>query len=126
MYNLACEFTFYPFWHWITHSRRSPYAHGRLQEVKFNSKNPYEEKGQNHLLREMTCTTLGWLQSAFVQCVFMWLWASGRLPYYSEFWSRPIFSIFILMGVTYWRELHFYWVSYYRIVILNLKCKLYK
>jgi hypothetical protein len=33
--------------------------------------NPYEEKGQHHLLREITLTTLGWLHSAFVQCVFM-------------------------------------------------------
>ncbi len=72
--------------------------------------NPYEEKGQHHLLREITLTTLGWLYSAFVQCVFMWLWASGRLSYYNEFYSRPFFSIFILIGILFWREFHFYWV----------------
>jgi hypothetical protein len=89
----------------------SSYAQGPLHKKKFNPINPYEEKGQHHLLREITFTTLGWLQSAFVQCVFMWLWASGRLPYCSDFWSRPFFSIFILLSVTYWRSFHFYWVD---------------
>jgi hypothetical protein len=111
LYNIACEFILYSFWHWITYARMSPYAQGPLHEKKFNPINPYNEKGQNHLLREITFTTLGWLQSAFVQCVFMWLWASGRLPYYNDFWSRPFFSIFILLGVTFWREFHFYWVG---------------
>ena len=112
LYNLACEFTLYPFWHWMTHARRSPYANGPLHEKKFNPVNPYEEKGQYHLLREITFTTLGWLQSASAQCIFMWLWASGRLPFYSDFWSRPAFSIFILLCVTFWREFHFYWVGF--------------
>ncbi len=111
LYNLAWEFTVYPFWHWMTQSHMSSYAQGPLHEKKFNPINPYEETGQHHLLREITFTTLGWLQSAFVQCVFMWLWASGRLPYCSDFWSRPFFSIFILLSVTYWRSFHFYWVD---------------
>ncbi len=34
----------------------------------------------------------------------MWLWASGRLPYYADFWSRPYTSIGGLLAVTYWRE----------------------
>ncbi|CAF1030163.1 unnamed protein product [Rotaria sordida] len=109
LFNIACEFTTYPFWHWMTHARRSPYAQGPLHEKKFNPVNPYEDKGQDHLLREITFTTLGWLQSSFVQCIFMWLWASGRLPYYGDFWSRPFFSIFILLNVTYWSAFHFYW-----------------
>jgi hypothetical protein len=111
LYNLAWEFTVYPFWHWMTQARMSPYPRGPLHEKKFNPANPYEEKGRHHLLREVTFTTLGWLQSAFIQCIFMWLWASGRLPYYTDFWSRPFFSLFILAGVTFWREFHFYWVS---------------
>ena len=111
LYNLACEFTLYPFWHWVTHARRSPYANGPLHKKKFNQENPYDQKGQHHLRREITFTTLGWLQSAFVQCVFMWLWASGRLPYYYDFWSRPFFSMFILACVTYLRDFHFYWVG---------------
>lgn len=111
LYNFACEFTIYPFWHWMTQSHRSPYAQGALHEKKFNPINPYQQKNQHHLAREITFTTLGWLQSALIQCVFMWLWASGRLPYYEHFWSRPFFSFFMLLSVIYWRALHFYCVN---------------
>ncbi|CAF1538815.1 unnamed protein product [Rotaria sordida] len=111
LYNIACEFIFYSFWHWMTYGRTSPYPRGSLHEKKFNPINQYEEKNQHQLLREITFTTLGWLQSAFVQCVFMWLWASGRLPYYNDFWSRPFFSIYILLIIAYWREFHFYWAN---------------
>lgn len=110
LFNIACELMTYTFWHWITHARRSPYAHGPLHEKKFNPVNPYEEKQQHHLFREITFTTLGWIQSSFIQCVFMWLWASDRLSYYSAFWSRPFFSIGMLLGITYWSAFHFYWV----------------
>jgi len=40
----------------------------------------------------------------------MYLWASGKVPYYSDFWQYPFWSIFHLLLVTYWREFHFYWV----------------
>ncbi|CAF1092974.1 unnamed protein product [Rotaria sordida] len=108
---LSCEFILYSFWHWMTYARMIPYPQGPSHEKKFNPVNPYEEKGQHHLLREITFTTLGWLQSAFVQCIFMWLWASGRLPYYSDFWSRPFFSIFILLGIH--RLMHPWWSVLY-------------
>lgn len=111
LFNVVCEFVVYSFWHWMTQSASGPYAQGALRERKFNPKSAYEEKDQQHLTREIIFTTLGWLQSAFIQCVFMWLWASGRLPFYADFWSRPFFSMFILLGVTYWREFHFYWVN---------------
>jgi len=109
LFNIACEFITYPFWHWMTYARQSPYPHGPLKEKKFNPINPYEQLKQNHLSREMTFTTLGWLQSSAIQCVFMWLWASHRLSYYDDFWSRPVFSIFILLCTTYWSAFHFYW-----------------
>ncbi|CAF3804228.1 unnamed protein product [Rotaria sordida] len=109
--HLSCKFILYSFWYWMTYARMSPYPQGPLHEKKFNPVNPYEEKGQHHLLREITFTTLGWLQSAFVQCIFMWLWASGRLPYYSDFWSQPFFSIFILLGIH--RLMHPWWSVLY-------------
>jgi hypothetical protein len=111
LFNIACEFIVCSFWHWMTYARMSPYPKGPLHEKKYNPVNPYEGKDQHHLLREITLTTLGWLHSAFIQCVFMWLWASGRLSYYNDFWSRPFFSIFILLAITFWREFHFYWVN---------------
>ena len=106
LYNLACEFLIYSFWHFMTYAHVSPYPKGPLYEKKFNPVNPYEGKGQHHLLREITFTTLGWLQSAFIQCVFMWLWASKRIPFYDDFWSRPYFSLFILFSVTFWIGMH--------------------
>jgi hypothetical protein len=52
----------------MTYARMSPYPKGPLHEKKYNPVNPYEEKAQYHLIKGIT---LGWLHSAFVQCVFM-------------------------------------------------------
>ena len=38
------------------------------------------------------------------------LQASGRVPYYLNFWEYPIYSIAVLVSVTFFREIHFYWV----------------
>lgn len=96
----------------------SDFAIGPLKERKFNSVNQYEDKrrvrffssSSGQLQREVFYTTLGWLQSSAFQCVMMYLWASGKVPYYTDFWSYPLYSIFQLLLVTYWREFHFYWV----------------
>jgi sterol desaturase/sphingolipid hydroxylase (fatty acid hydroxylase superfamily) len=61
-----------------------------------------------NLEREITFTTLGWLQSAFWQCVFTHLWACGMLPMYTSFFTYPCYSVLVLMAMTYWREIHFY------------------
>ena len=71
--------------------------------------NQYEHHS-SHLRREITFTTLGWLQSGAWQCLLMWLWASGRVPLYTRFWSTPSYSLLVLAAVTFWREVHFYWV----------------
>lgn len=39
----------------------------------------------------------------------MYLWASGRIDYYTDFWTDPLYSIGYLAAITYWREIHFYW-----------------
>lgn len=118
-FNLACEFTFVGGWHWLTYI--SEYAKG-IQDFKFNPTNQYERSGKpvgffssssQHLQREVTYTTLGWLQSATLQCTLMWLWASGSLPVYTSFWNDSSFSVLYGLGfmkfITYFRELHFYW-----------------
>lgn len=114
-FNLACEFLFYGFWHYMTYA--SDYAES-LKPRKYNSQNQYTDKkvaplffsASGHLQREVLFTTLGWLQSSAFQCVMMHLWASGRVPYYLGFWKYPGYSLFWLFFVTYWREFHFYWV----------------
>lgn len=114
-FNLVCEILFTASWHWLTYM--SDYAKG-MEEFKFNRVNQYEPKGgrvgcfrssSGHLEREIMYTTLGWLQSGAWQCLLTWAWASGRLPMYTDFWSRPFFSVGLLMAVTFWREVHFYW-----------------
>ncbi|CAF1227661.1 unnamed protein product [Rotaria sp. Silwood1] len=110
LFNLICEFTICGFWHWLTYE--SIYSKGKFKEKKFNPINPYEcHDGKNeHLLqREILISTLGWLHSAMIQCTMMWLWASGRVQYYAEFWKYPLYSIFLLLLITYWRQFHFYW-----------------
>jgi len=62
------------------------------------------------LQREIFLTTLGFLQSSAYQCIMMHLWASHRIPYYSDFFQYPLFSIGSVLFITYWREFHFYWI----------------
>ncbi|CAF1273839.1 unnamed protein product [Didymodactylos carnosus] len=96
----------------------SVYAEGKLKEKKFNSINQYEPNGRaglffsstGHLQREVIFNTLGWLQSSMLQCIMMWLWANNKIPYYTNFWAYPGYSVFLFLLVTYWREFHFYWV----------------
>jgi len=121
-YNLMCEVLLCNTWHWLTYA--GPYAKGVVQTgvaqggQKLNPDNPYEKdpskvgmftSSSGQLQREITFTTLGWIQSSLFQCTFMYLWASGKLPYYNDFWSNPAWSIGHLLFVTYWREFHFYW-----------------
>jgi len=120
-FNLLCEITFVGGWHWLTYM--SKYAQG-IQPFKFNKVNQYEKAGNGkpvgmfsssskHLDREVFYNTLGWLQSAGLQCTMMFLWASGKVPVYTNFWGDSNFSVLYGLGflkfVTYFRELHFYW-----------------
>lgn len=107
LFNLAVELVFYGGWHWMLYS--SPFSKREvLKEKKYNPENQYAE-GTTNLQREITYTTLGFLQSATFQVVVMHLWASGRIPYYNDFWKYPVYSLGWLFFVTYWREFHFYW-----------------
>jgi len=115
-FNLGCEFLIYSFWHYMTYA--SNFSTGKLRDKKFNPNNQYSDQGQKagffssssgHLQREVFFTTLGWLQSSAYQCVMMYLWASGKVAYYDDFWAYPAYSLFFLLFVTYWREFHFYW-----------------
>jgi len=88
-YNLACEFVFYGFWHYITYM-----SNFVSKTKKFNPINPYKIKSE-HLNREIFLTTLGWLQSSLFQIVMMHLWASGRVPYVKNFFESPFTNIFL-------------------------------
>ena len=56
-----------------------------------------------NLQREVTFTTLGWLQSAAWQVLMTWAWASGRLPVYTAFWASPVYSVAGVVAGDAWR-----------------------
>jgi len=114
-FNLTCEVVFVGFWHWLLYV--SSFVK-RMAPFKFNPTNQYERDGQRvgfvmsssgQLQREVTFTTLGWLQSGLWQCFAMWFWASGHGSVYTDFWKYPAYSCGYLFLITYWREIHFYW-----------------
>ena len=116
LYNLACEIVLCAFWHYFSYVSDIYETMMRFGR-KLNPTNQYEpQTGKAGLLtsatgqleREITFTTLGWLQSAFWQCLFTNLWARGTLPVYTNFWEYPIYSLGLLWLVAYWREIHFY------------------
>jgi sterol desaturase/sphingolipid hydroxylase (fatty acid hydroxylase superfamily) len=102
IFNLSVEFIFYGGWHFILYG---PFSK-RFWGQKFNQENQYDS---GNLKREMTYTTLGFLQSSVYQIVMMHLMASNKITWYSDFWRYPLWSIFWVGFVTYWREFHFYW-----------------
>eukprot|EP00747_Dinoflagellata_sp_TGD_P074342 gnl/TRDRNA2_/TRDRNA2_158283_c1_seq1.p1 gnl/TRDRNA2_/TRDRNA2_158283_c1~~gnl/TRDRNA2_/TRDRNA2_158283_c1_seq1.p1 ORF type:complete len:499 (+),score=88.65 gnl/TRDRNA2_/TRDRNA2_158283_c1_seq1:46-1542(+) len=114
-FNLACELVICNLWHYITYASQIAVS---LKDVKFNPVNQYQPEGgkvgmftseTGNLEREITFTTLGWLQSASWQCLFTHLWACEVLPCYTSFWASPYYSVLLMMGITAWREIHFYW-----------------
>eukprot|EP00501_MAST-03F_sp_TOSAG23-6_P002243 GSMAST32.ASY1.ANO1.2343.1 assembled CDS len=97
----------YMFWHYILYL--SPWHQDeRFREKKYNSIQQYEKS--DHLLREVIYCNLGFLMSTCYECIFIRLWAIGAIPSLIEtgFWSFPIWSIFHLAAVAYWRDFHFY------------------
>jgi len=109
-FHLLCESVICGFWHWFTYI--STYARG-LEGAKFNPANPYGENASSaHLKREIFFSTLGWIQSGAWQVLVMRLWATDNVivrPLYLNFWEYPTYSVAIMAGVAYWREIHFYW-----------------
>jgi lathosterol oxidase len=107
-FNFAAMLGTFGFWHWWTF--HGPFAAG-LARFKFNPEHPYAgAEGAAALRREVLFTSLGWAHSAALQCIATWAYASGRAPFYADFWSRPAFSLGTLLLVNLWRTTHFYWV----------------
>lgn len=108
VFNFAVMLCTFGGWHYFIYS--GPYA-ANLKRFKFNAEYPYEGAvGRANLRREISFTTLGFAQSSVLQCVAMWAFATGRAPYYADFWSRPVLSLCSVLGVNLWRNTHFYWI----------------
>jgi len=114
-YHLFSGWGLCMFWHWLTYI--SPFS-AKIHHAKFNPNNQYEPKtgkvgyfssSTGHLEREIFYTTLGWLQAASWQILCMYLWANEIIPSYNKIAGNEMHFLFLLGGVTYWREIHFYW-----------------
>ena len=107
--NLFLMLFFVHGWHWYLYERISQKP-DYLKSIKFNKKNQYANNKQ-HLNREQIYTTLGFLMSSLYEIIVIRLWATKHAyiqPYYLNFWEFPIWSIFQILFVGYWRDLHFY------------------
>jgi len=115
-FNLCCCGVIPNFWHiwsYCTPIYRA-YKEGGMKLSETNQYEPdTDEAGMffsstGNLEREITFTTLGWLQSAFWQCLFTHLWACGYLYLYVDFWAYPVYSVTVFWLISYWREIHFF------------------
>lgn len=126
-FNLATMIVLVGFWHWAMYGGEAgDVVAGRLAAAKFNKANQYGPTAtadDGHLRREVTLQTLGWLQAAALQCVFLRLYATraiGDLAY-EPFWAggapfsaaslahpQTQWNLASVALVTFWREIHFY------------------
>ena len=123
-FNLAAMLALVGFWHfWTYGAEAGAKAAGPLAKFKYNKEMQYFNADDGHLRREVLLQTLGWLQAAALQCLFLRLYAARALGAlaYAPFFSggAPLslaslahpstqFNLATLAFVTYWREIHFY------------------
>jgi len=115
-FNVAVEFTLYSFWHHMLYASKAYSSH--VKPHKYNQTNQYEatksvgylSSTSGQLQREVFLSTSGFLISSCFQIVMTYLWANKYVPCYLDFWQYPVWSLFWMAFVTYWREFHFYWI----------------
>eukprot|EP00036_Acanthoecidae_sp_10tr_P010849 CAMPEP_0182926030 /NCGR_PEP_ID=MMETSP0105_2-20130417/10789_1 /TAXON_ID=81532 ORGANISM="Acanthoeca-like sp., Strain 10tr" /NCGR_SAMPLE_ID=MMETSP0105_2 /ASSEMBLY_ACC=CAM_ASM_000205 /LENGTH=314 /DNA_ID=CAMNT_0025063903 /DNA_START=55 /DNA_END=999 /DNA_ORIENTATION=- len=104
--NYLVMVAMYGGWHWFLFE--SAYA-AVMKTKKFNAKMPSGEQ----MFRDRLFTTLGFTQSSVWEVTMLHAWASGSewvKPYYTDFWAYPLWSIFQVLLIGYWRDGHFYWI----------------
>merc|ERR1711937_724339 len=40
----------------------------------------------------------------------MYLWANEKIPFYTNVWDLPVWTLVFLILIPFWREFHFYWI----------------
>eukprot|EP00051_Salpingoeca_urceolata_P019976 m.295707 g.295707 ORF g.295707 m.295707 type:complete len:319 (-) comp19516_c1_seq8:2234-3190(-) len=90
----------YGFWHWFLYENQME----RVKHLKFNPRFP----SQTQHTRDRWWSLSGLTISSGFEVAMMYLWASGAVPFYTTFWSRPLWSVAHLLVVSYWRDFHFY------------------
>ena len=109
--NLAVEWVCYGGWHLWLYGGLGVASHvsgnEAMQGKKFNAVRQYAIPSR-HLHREMAFTTLGFAMSSAYEVGVFHLLAKGTFPMLASFWSRPLYSLFHLLFVGYWRDFHFF------------------
>lgn len=77
-----------------------------MHPKKFNPKYP----GEHHLIRERTFTLLGIGMASAYEIVLLHCMAAGYAKCYTDFWAYPLWSIFNMAYIGYWRDGHFYFI----------------
>lgn len=123
LFNLVACWTLYGFWHSVMYSPKAVGSSGKevsgtLAQFKYNKVNPYFNGAEGHLAREILFTNLGWQMAAAFTCFMAHVYATGKwgVTTYEPFFSPTndlrynAWSVGCVLAVTYWREIHFYWV----------------
>jgi sterol desaturase/sphingolipid hydroxylase (fatty acid hydroxylase superfamily) len=56
----------------------------------------------------MSCTS-GVLVWTAYEAIFMKLWANDRIPFYTDPFDYPVWTVVQFILIPFWREFHFYW-----------------
>eukprot|EP01084_Bolivina_argentea_P260124 439168_1 len=100
--DLMITLIFYSFWHWFLY--QSKYSQ-KMKSFKFNKNYP----PSNQIHKEQINTMIGTIINALIEILMIELyWTKNRNMLYFNFFKYPIWSIFWLLFIQYWRALHFY------------------
>lgn len=93
-------------WHWfLFDSMYSTF----MKKLKFHPNTPSSEQ----MWRDRLFTTLGFTQSSIWEVVMLHAWANQSpwlKPFYADFWAYPLWSVFQVLLIGYWRDFHFFWI----------------
>eukprot|EP00045_Choanoeca_perplexa_P002842 m.26971 g.26971 ORF g.26971 m.26971 type:complete len:311 (+) comp11736_c0_seq1:43-975(+) len=102
--NILLGMVFYGGWHIFLYEIEA--IRNKMHRHKFNQRYP----GQSQHRRDAFWTTSGLTISTMFEATMYYLWANDIILIYTNFWAFPLYSIFHMLYVPYWRDLHFYFV----------------
>jgi len=73
----------------------------------FTKFNPVFAKDSQHD-RDRWYTMRSFLINAGMECWLLWMWGSGRMPYYDDLLSLPWKTMGMFLFYPFWRDIHFF------------------
>jgi sterol desaturase/sphingolipid hydroxylase (fatty acid hydroxylase superfamily) len=67
----------------------------------------FNDQVYDNIFWSCTSGTIVW---TLYEALFLYLWANHKIEYYENILDYPLWSLFLLIIVPYYREFHFYWV----------------